>query len=70
MFDGSKDFISRLAQWRYDFTADALGPLLLTRINFNPSMDKKSYIQKSVRWNYLSNLKLTQQHHLSLGMNK
>ena len=28
--------------------ADALGPLLLTWINFNPSMDKLSHIQWSV----------------------
>ena len=35
-----------------------LGPLLLTWINFNPSMDKKSYAQESMGWNYLSIPKL------------
>ena len=35
-----------------------LGPLLLTWINFNPSMDKCSHAQEIVRWNYLSIHKL------------
>ena len=33
------------------------GASLLAWINFNPSMDKKSYIQWSVWWNWLSILK-------------
>ena len=34
------------------------GPLLLTCINFNPSMDKLSQVQWSVRQTYLSIPKL------------
>ena len=37
-----------------------LGPLLLTWINFNHSMDKLSHAQWSVEWNYLSISKLQQ----------
>ena len=34
------------------------GPILLTQINFNPSMDDLSRAQLSVGWNYLSIPKL------------
>ena len=43
-------------------------PLLLTWINFNPSMDKLSHDQYSVGRSYLSIPKL--QHHCSLGLDK
>ena len=45
-----------------------LGTLLLTWINFNPSMDKYSHAQLSVGWNCLSIPKLQWLHHWSLGM--
>ena len=44
------------------------GSLLLKRVNLNPSMDKKSYAQKSIGWNYLSLPKLQRQNRWSLEM--
>ena len=46
------------------------GPLLLTWINFNPSMDKELHALLTVGWNYLSIPKLKQCNHRSLGMDK
>ena len=46
------------------------GPLLLTWINFNHSMDKQLHTLKSVGWNYLSIPKLQRLQQLSLGMDK
>ena len=43
-------------------------PLLLTWINFNPSIDKQSHAQLSVGLNYLSILKLQQWYGWSLGI--
>ena len=44
------------------------GPLLLTWFNLNLYMNKKSFAQYSVGWNYLSIPKLEQLHHWILGM--
>ena len=46
------------------------GPLLLTWTNFNPSMDKQSYIQSNVEWNYMFIPKFQQCNRWSLGMDK
>ena len=42
--------------------------ILLTWINFNPSMNKQLHVPKSGGWNYLSIHKLQRLHHWSLGM--
>ena len=47
-----------------------LEPLLLTRNNFNPSMNKKSQVQSSAGGSDLSISKLQWLHHWSLGMDK
>ena len=44
------------------------GALLRTWLNFNPSMDKSSYVQESVGWNHLSISKLQMCSCWSLGM--
>ena len=41
-----------------DYYFGFLWPLLLTRLNLNPSMDKELYALLNVRWNYLSIPKL------------
>ena len=46
------------------------GTLLLTWINFDPSMDKWSHVRKSVGCNYLSIPKLQSSHRWSFGMDK
>ena len=51
-------------------TADDPVTLLLTWINFSPSMDDKSHAQKSVGWHYLSIPKLQRCNRWSLGMDK
>ena len=47
-----------------------LWPLLLTRINYNPSMDKWLHQLWSVAWNYLSILEFQWCSRWSLGMDK
>ena len=47
-----------------------LGPLLLTWINFDLSMDELSHVQLSVGWHYLSIPKLQRLDRWSLGMDK
>ena len=55
----------------YDSALDIeLGPLLLTWINFNPSMGKWFHPLWSVRWNYLPIPKLQRLHRWSLGLDK
>ena len=44
--------------------------LLLTCINFNPSMDKKLHAQKSVACDYVSIPRLQRLHRWSLGVDK
>ena len=44
----------KFKQFRMNSILDQLGPLLITKINFNPSMEKLIYAQLSVKWNCLS----------------
>ena len=46
----------------------SLGPLPLTRINFNPSMDKLLHPLWNLGWNYLSIPRLQRLHSWSSGM--
>ena len=60
-----------LVQQRLQMMGDIYtGALLLTRINFNPSMDMRTHEQSCVGRNYLSILKLQLFHRWSLRMDK
>ena len=47
-----------------------VGPIVLTWIEFNPSMDKLSYVQQNVEWNYLFIPKLQRCKRWSLRLDK
>ena len=47
-----------------------LGPLLITQVNFNHSINKWFHAQWNVEWNYLSIARREQLHRWSLGMDK
>ena len=54
----------------YHYRQRQRGPIVLTLIDFNPSMEKYPYKQLSVWWNYVSILKLHRWHLWTLGTDK